>query len=174
MLFDGHWSASISYAIPTREALNAIATLGPILEVGAGTGYWAWLLEQCGVDILCYDAEPPGAPDAPNRFHGKNKVWTKVLQGDENVVTSWPDRTLMLCWPPPRDEMAFRAISLYRGDVLVFVGEVPQNAKRQGVTGSEAFLSKLMAEWLPVRVVELPQWEICQDNLYILWRRHVE
>ena len=35
-----------AWAIPSDEAIHAIAELGPLLELGAGTGYWAWLLRQ--------------------------------------------------------------------------------------------------------------------------------
>lgn len=34
-----------AHAIPTRAALNAIAPFAPIIESGAGTGYWAVAVE---------------------------------------------------------------------------------------------------------------------------------
>jgi hypothetical protein len=47
-----------SWAIPNEDALRAIAAHGPILEVGAGNGYWAQLLTERGVDVLAFDPVP--------------------------------------------------------------------------------------------------------------------
>src|ERR1019366_9271626 len=37
-----------AYAIPNDAALDRLASLGPIVEVGAGAGYWAHLLRERG------------------------------------------------------------------------------------------------------------------------------
>ena len=45
-----------SYSIPSEEALQAIASIGePMVEIGAGKGYWAKLLQEKGVDIVATD-----------------------------------------------------------------------------------------------------------------------
>ncbi|KAJ0389913.1 hypothetical protein ATCC90586_010335 [Pythium insidiosum] len=44
-----------AWAIPDERALRIIKHFGPIVEMGAGTGYWGRLLELRGVDIVCYD-----------------------------------------------------------------------------------------------------------------------
>ncbi|PNW76347.1 hypothetical protein CHLRE_12g552827v5 [Chlamydomonas reinhardtii] len=48
---------SVSWAIPSAEALEVIAQQsgGRVVEVGAGTGYWAWLLARRGVDVVAVD-----------------------------------------------------------------------------------------------------------------------
>lgn len=49
----------MAYAIPSNEALNALADLKmPLVECGAGTGYWASLLREHGVEITAYDIAP--------------------------------------------------------------------------------------------------------------------
>lgn len=48
-----------SWAIPSEEVIRALASMGPILEVGAGTGYWANLLTQAGAKVTCFDSHPP-------------------------------------------------------------------------------------------------------------------
>jgi hypothetical protein len=160
-----------AHAIPTITALEAIGTFGPILEIGAGTGYWAWLLRRRGVDIACYDKEPPGVPGHSNRFHGTGSTcWTDVLTGDETAVALHPERTLFLCWPPPHDEMPLRAITAYQGEVFIFVGELPLPWRKR-VTTSQRFLSELGSNWEPIQAIELPHWEICCDNLYVFKRR---
>ena len=49
-----------SWGVPTEEALKAIIDVSPagVVEVGAGTGYWAMLLHTRGVDIVAYDRTP--------------------------------------------------------------------------------------------------------------------
>ncbi|TMW68391.1 hypothetical protein Poli38472_005859 [Pythium oligandrum] len=44
-----------AWAIPDERALRIIKHFGPIVEMGAGTGYWGRLLQLRGVDIICYD-----------------------------------------------------------------------------------------------------------------------
>lgn len=34
------------FAVPNRRALETIAHNSPILEIGAGSGYWSWELQQ--------------------------------------------------------------------------------------------------------------------------------
>src|SRR5579883_1374914 len=67
-----------AHAIPTNTALTAIADFAPIIEIGAGTGYWAFLLRRRGVDIICYDRHPPGSAGGSNRFHEGATCWTEI------------------------------------------------------------------------------------------------
>ena len=41
--------------VATLKALDAIAAVSPITEIGCGTGYWAALLRTRGVDVLAFD-----------------------------------------------------------------------------------------------------------------------
>ena len=47
-----------AFAIPSDEALDALADVSPLVEMGAGTGYWAYLLRKRHVDVqalfLCW------------------------------------------------------------------------------------------------------------------------
>lgn len=87
-----------AWAIPNDDALLEIAKYSPLIEVGAGTGYWAWLLRQLGVDILAFDKYPPSQNStSKSEFHPDADTWTEVLEGDESVLDSIIDRTLFLC-----------------------------------------------------------------------------
>jgi len=44
-----------AWAVPTRDAIQKIAKYQPIVEMGAGTGFLAYLLEQIGVRVDAYD-----------------------------------------------------------------------------------------------------------------------
>jgi hypothetical protein len=51
--------AKTAWAVPSEAALNRILECGPVVEVGAGTGYWAALLANRGGNIIAYDIAPP-------------------------------------------------------------------------------------------------------------------
>ena len=44
-----------SWAIPDERALQILESFAPLIEIGAGKGYWARLLRDRGVDILAFD-----------------------------------------------------------------------------------------------------------------------
>lgn len=44
-----------SWSVPTKEALDVLAAHAPLLEIGAGNGYWAGLLHRRRVDLLAFD-----------------------------------------------------------------------------------------------------------------------
>jgi hypothetical protein len=43
------------FSIPCKEAVEAVATLSPLVEVGAGSGYWSRFLRAAGADIVTTD-----------------------------------------------------------------------------------------------------------------------
>ena len=173
-----------AHAIPTRSALNTIASLSPIVEMAGGTGYWASLLRAQGADVICYDKNPPGYPGGDyNHFHEGATCWAEVLQGDDAAVDSHPHHTLLLCWPPPNSEMPIRALTRYRAEHFIYIGELPENEDgyvyfthrgkpmRKGVTITPQFFADIRRGWDLLERVELPHWEICVDNLYVFKRR---
>ncbi len=48
-----------SWAIPDSRALFILQNFAPLIEIGAGKGYWGHLLRNKGVDIICFDKEIP-------------------------------------------------------------------------------------------------------------------
>jgi SAM-dependent methyltransferase len=146
----GHYA----WAVPTGPAVDAIARHATrVLEVGCGSGYWAWLLAQRGIDVLATDPAPP-----PHRWHDV------VIRGADEAGRH-PDRALLLCWPPFGIDMAHRALAAYRGDMVVYVGE--------WLAGSAepAFFALLASSFEPVEFVDLPQWAQRTDFLLVLRRR---
>jgi tetratricopeptide (TPR) repeat protein len=152
-----------SWAIPSNAALTAIINCGPIVEVGAGTGYWAALLRRRGADIIAYDALP--AETKRNGYTSRNVSWTEVLLGSESTVAFHPDRTLMLCWPPNRDVMATKALEFYTGDRLIYIGE-----EWPGCTADFNFHQKLQQNWTLETRVNLPRWSLITDSVFIYAR----
>lgn len=138
------------YAVPTAEALETLSQFSPLVEIGAGVGYWAWMLRQGGTDIVAYDLRPPTVDSDENRFHARSLCWTNVLTGNESALDQHPDRTLFLCWPPRGDPMAYRILRRYRGEIFVYVGEQPL-ADGANVAGDDQFVQLLSREWLRLR-----------------------
>jgi hypothetical protein len=153
-----------AFAVPTDAALATIADYAPIVELGAGTGYWAYLLRRRGVDVVAYDRFPPDRAANPNRLDPR--VWTEVLLGDESVLDRHPGRSLLLCWPSWRDPFAAAALGVYRGPTLIYIGE-----DAGGHTADDRFFDLLVRDWQPDTCVDLPHWPGASDRLTVFTRR---
>lgn len=181
---------AFAFAVPTDQALDAIARHSPggVVEVGAGTGYWAHLLHQRGVDVVAYDVAP--APTADREWFADTEPWYPVQPGDHHAAAQHPDRTLLLVWPTKGAIWAAEALAEFHesgGGCVAFVGEGPG-----GRTGDEVFHALLgettgclqcdhgsvdspctcdaHACWTRVETVPLPHWPGFHDDLH-LYRR---
>ena len=159
----GALAREYAWAVPTHQALTAIAEYSPhgVVEIGAGTGYWAGLLRDMGVDVVAYDAEPYDNTYARGRH-------SEVLCGGPDRVRLHPHRTLLLCWPPFWNGMANQALRAYLGDTVVYIGE-----DSGGCTGGRHFHKRLDRDWDCVLVVAIPQWEGLHDEMFIYRRKGV-
>ncbi|KAG2784872.1 hypothetical protein PC129_g13713 [Phytophthora cactorum] len=156
-----------AYATPTQEALDVMAKHAPIVEVGAGTGYWSSLLQRAYVDVVAYDKAPPSADGAEgNAYHGHVPLFCSVGRGGPEVLgqEDMAKRSLFLCYPPPGDAMAVRSIQLFQGDVVLHVGEW------QGDTGDSRFESELQRRFVLEQEILLPNWGNSAYGLTV-WRR---
>lgn len=166
---DGHWCADVSlirqaydagldrsslcaryaWSIPTpgdMAWLRQILAGRGVVEVGAGSGYWAWQMAQAGIDVVAYDPHPPG----PENKYVLHRLYAPVEVGDELVAADHPDRALLLCWPSYGAGFAASALKAYRGDMLVFIGEGPG-----GCTADDEFFELLDGGWDEVSVSPL-------------------
>lgn len=110
-----------AYVLAEAALLDVIARYAPIVEIGAGTGYWAHLLRERGVDVLAYDQAPAGGP-RENRYHPGAAPWSEVLQGDASALAGHTDRALLMCWPPAFSELG-DVLRHYAGDTVIYVGD---------------------------------------------------
>ena len=110
-----------AYVFPDDSALAMLAGLGPLVEIGAGTGYWAYRLRSIGVDVVAFDQAPPDR-ERPNRYHPPARPWTHVEQGDQTVLSGHADRGLFLCWPPLFSSLG-DCLMYYRGDTIAYIGD---------------------------------------------------
>jgi hypothetical protein len=148
--------ARYSWAVPTGEAIAAIAAFARgrrLLEVCAGSGLWASLLADAGLRVTATDAAPPPVVFVP-----------VVRQEAALAVRAYPDhKALLTCWPPFRNDCAFRALAEFDGDLVIFAGDARFAADAQ-------FHATLRREWALQRTIALPSWPGLDDFVY-LYRR---
>jgi SAM-dependent methyltransferase len=162
-----------AWAIPNHVALEKIATYAPrIVEIGAGTGYWAMLLTQCGCDVVAYDTEPYQNSQADNNHF-------PIEVGGPEKAQQHSDRALFLCWPPYDEPMATDALLAYEGDTLIYIGESSGGCTADkdffallgetfyDVIDDEYVEKKHDTNWTLVEEIDIPQWDGIHDGVYI-------
>ena len=132
------------FTIPCYDILKKVAAYSPIVEVGAGSGYWARCLSEFGADVVAYDRFPPGE-QSPWDWRSGNSwfddSWFHIVEGDESAAAGHPDRALFMAWPMPMNPMAYNALVSYRnsgGKTLIYIGD-PHPAS----SGDEHFYQEL-------------------------------
>ena len=145
-----------AWAIPNDAAIRAIARYSPIVEMGAGTGYWARCLTEAGAEVTCYD-QSPGQND---------QAWHPVMAGQPPVLVNHREAALLLCWPPYNSSMAYQAVKFHGGRILCYVGEGPG-----GCTGDEAFHEYVGNHYEEVESIAIPQYDGLRDALFIYQRK---
>jgi hypothetical protein len=151
----GRMQRCFAWAIPGPEAVAEIARHGPVCEIGAGTGYWARMLRDQGVDVAAYDREPY------LNWHCDGH-WSEVLQGDGTMAARHPDRTLLLVWPDDGADHA--ALQAYAGRTVITVSEECCQDDRAR--------ERLVAGWDLAGEVQVPQWPQLHDALEVFTRRN--
>lgn len=170
-----------AWAVPSEEAIRAIIACGPVVEIGAGSGYWASLIAQLGGDVIAFDQYEPKA----NKDYPFEQGWFPVQKGGPEKAAEHPHRALFLCWPPYESSFALDCLKAYQGDTVIFVGEGPG-----GCCADDAFFSAMgdavwswnedgeagerpavSNEWERVSEVDLPQWSGIHDHMTIYRRK---
>lgn len=158
-----HLVCLFAWAIPDQRALELIAEHSPILEVGGGSGYWAFLLRDIGADVITTDKHPP---DDGTNTYGHKFSFVDVRQATPDIAGEYPERALMLCWPPYSETVAYEALRAYEGDTLIYIGE-----SRGGCTACDRFFDLLANEWKIESSHSIPQWDGLHDWLTVNRRK---
>ena len=152
-----------AWAIPTEEAIRAIAKFSnnKIVEIGAGTGYWAWLLQQVGVTVHAYDKYLENNP------YKHEHTYTELKKGGHNTLRKYNHEwTLFLCWPPFDDPMASRCLRRFTGRKFIYIGE-----SEYGCTGDNRFHEALDKWWNRIDEINIPQWNGIHDYVQMYERK---
>jgi hypothetical protein len=167
------WRWEYSHGVPTNHAVSRIAAIGrPVVELGAGSGYWSWLLEQAGVLEAAYDSFLflDGSEDRPPLWRrDAYKPWCEVAEGGPSSLEKHPGTTLLLCWPDHEAGMIMDAAStkFHSGDWLVYVGEMGPGSS----TGSDEFFQLLEDRYQVEEWIEIPRWPTNRDGVFIYRRK---
>jgi hypothetical protein len=132
-----------SWAIPSPGDITWLTeVLGRrgLVEIGAGSGYWAWQAQQAGIDVLAYEPSDPA-----DNGYSDGIEYLAIRRGDHTAAGRHPDRALLLCWPSHDDPWAARALAAYAGDLLVYIGE-----GRGGRCADDGFFELLNRRWTRV------------------------
>ena len=182
-----HLQRTFAFGIPNEDALDALERSSPggIVEMGAGTGYWARLLVERGVTMTAFDLEP--APSARNQWFAGREAWTAIEGSECYVASDHADKTLLIVWPTRNETWASETVESHGrsgGQRVAFVGE-PYGG-RNGDDYFHALLGEVDRCWAcsvrvagvpcvcgiqplfaPTATVALPQWPGRFDALHL-------
>jgi hypothetical protein len=181
-----HLTHKYAFGVPGDEALECLARYGPLVEIGAGTGYWARCLRERGVDIVAYDVMGDSwrswfrpsilaetrrggiraIESLPHPHRAEPVLWTEVLRGGPEELGGHAERTLLLCWPDPWSGFDEASLLAYRGGRVAVVGE-PGAAG----PGSQGFQALLQRSWQQIEEAPVPRWPESEDRLIVYGRR---
>jgi hypothetical protein len=153
------------FAILDSETVDCLAQFGPLLEIGAGTGYWTYELQKAGVDIIATDIEPT------DQNHYKfTKFWVPVEQLDGvAAVEKYPGRSLLIVWPDYTATWSADVLKAYKGDRVIYVGE-----GGGGCTACDEFHDYLDEHFILTDELGLYQFSGIHDRLEIWERRETD
>ena len=148
---------------PISVAFVAEHAVGGLVDPMAGSGYWAYVLGQLDVDVVCYDIAPGSNP-----WHRDIELWVPIetLDGAE-AVAKHPDRTLLLAWPPYSVDVGARILRAYQGQRVIFIGE-----DDGGCTGDEDMHEMLNTGWHQIACHRPIQWWGLHDRITVFERLH--
>jgi hypothetical protein len=181
-----------SWAIPNQEAIDKLVELSPVVEIGAGGGYWAWLVRENGGVIHAYDIEPvPGYGKrgySGARSDNGNKYvdfdWGTVKKGGPEKVLEHPEcKTLFICWPDYGGSAAYESAIRFKGDTIVYIGEWSGGCTGDGKffklvgdsdpwfdENEKASLEGIEQQWQIKETIDIPQFYGLHDAMFILER----
>lgn len=154
------WVTQYGFSIPCEEAVKALVALAPIVEVGAGTGYWTCLLRHGGHDII--------ATDNRRTDYGFKQRWCAVKrQSARAAIAANPDRDVLCSWPCYDNPWLAKAIrGMGPGRALALIGE-----GSGGCTGDDTLFAILGGDdWKEEVEITIPQFPGLNDFLSIYRR----
>lgn len=174
-------------SIPNSIALDFLADIGPLVEIGAGGGLWARRLVERDVDIIAYDTpnfdedyQDGGAVHIHASKLTEVNWFDGMKRGDPSRASEHADRALLLSWPDISGEgdYALTALQSYTGDTVVTIGEwrdqtfgdYAPGATISGMSFSADFQAELEKTFDRRETVPLANWPMF-DAALIHWKR---
>ena len=156
-VFRGVYCRVFSWSIASKEAIEAIAGFAGgarIASYGAGGGYWEFLLEKRGCEVVASDITL-----------GRRFVKMDVI--DFGKTTPAPEDVVMLAWIPNSEKPVTAALRLFEqmrpGQRLVLVGDMPDRHGRVHTCGNSELFDTLKRDFTRERRVDLPRFAYLHD-----------
>jgi hypothetical protein len=157
--------AKFGFAIMSDEAGEIIARYAPILEVGAGCGYWSYELRKAGVDVVATEPHPG------MKYGAIPEAWKPWIELDPitgtDAVAKYPGRSLLVGWPSLNDPWPSDTLKAFNnpGSIVIYVGEGDG-----GCTADDNFHNQLRDDFELIMDVAIPQFVGIHDDLTV-WQR---
>lgn len=159
-------TSEYAWTITSPESVAFVAEhAGPsVIDPMAGSGYWAYLLGQLGIDVQASDIKP-----GDSQWH-QTGTWVDVASLDAVTAVSGahPSRVLLLSWPPYDQAIGASVLAAFRGDRVVYIGE-----GEGGCCGDDAMFSLLEQQWTEVADHRPVQWYGLHDWITVYDRKAV-
>jgi hypothetical protein len=150
----------MAYAIPSPEAIALVTSYSPLVECGAGSGYWAKLLSDAGADIIAFDQEEVV-------YRQCKGGWFPVELCGLGGLRHLEGRTPLLCWPPDDTDFAYQVASrVSPGQFLIHIGEDEPFDYPEFVY----FLDLLRSSFVKLDELAIPCWYGRHDRLTVYKR----
>ena len=155
---------------PTYDALSLIQQLCqskdkktspaiPVVEIGSGNGYWAYLLRRMGITVHAVDNAASAwrttwigdtiITDGISFLQNPPGPYKELGKGAKNAI-------LLLVYPQVGADFTGKVVRAYEGDTMVVAGT-------QNTNGFTAFEGETIAQWMER---ERPEYEkVCQIPL---------
>lgn len=158
---------TMGFAVLTPAVVQLVSKYSPLLEVGAGSGYWSYELSRAGADIIATD---PGE-ERYARIDEECGRWTKLWFPIEKLrahkaIAKYPDRNLLMSWPSIGKQWSAHAANVFRGEYLIHIGE-----GHGGCTGCDQLYKAFNKLYEEVEEVTLPQFFGIHDRLTVYRRK---
>ncbi|MDB5476169.1 MAG: hypothetical protein JWP49_1680 [Phenylobacterium sp.] len=151
------------FSIPCAEAIGVLSRLGPLVEIGAGSGYWTALLRHAGLDAIATDAAATG--NIGYGFEAGRFCPVEPLSGHA-AVRAHPERDVFCAWPTEGSPWALAAVrAMPVGRRLALIGE-----PRGGITGTPGLHHFLETRFQLLGALAIPQFPRCADQLSVYQR----
>jgi hypothetical protein len=134
---------------------DTLLRLGPLVDVGAGNGWWAKTLTDAGADVVVVEPGVARHPCFP------------TVRADHRAIRDHPDRALVLMWPTKGDGWAADCVRRYQGHTVVYVGDLGFRE-----TATVGLLFELQRRFTRVEKVLLHSWPHMFKDYLTVWRSH--
>jgi hypothetical protein len=156
--------ANWGFSIPCADAIKALHSISPLVELGAGSGYWTALMRAAGADMVATDTVSEGSPgyDLTAGLHCEIEPLGGVA-----AVRAYPNRNVFCSWPSEgEDWCAEAAAAMQPGRYLGLISK-----GRGGNVGSDALFDLLDKAFTPKGQIAIPQFPGSDDGLAFYQRR---